>query len=173
MAWLRSSSRKRDFFQGHWYYPNFVSLYSLQSSLWGGRKLAKQSLGLHFEWNWECRGIASWDFLNPVAPVTENNCFCHSHLNNLNYSFVRRPMGNSDKRLILPQSHSYVWFVLKFYWMDFESFYHIYTLRKKSTSKHLFWCLSLSQIGHWCQHQEGPISTWKDHFWIIEVLMVI
>ena len=37
------------------------------------------------------------------------------------------------------------------------------TLRTKSSSKHQFWCSSLSQIGHlyWCL--EGPNSTWRNH----------
>ena len=33
------------------------------------------------------------------------------------------------------------------------------TLRTKSTSKHLFWCFSLSQIRDSCHYLEGP---WKD-----------
>ena len=40
---------------------------------------------------------------------------------------------------------------------------HWCTLRRKSTSEHLFWCFSLSQIGDSCQYLEGPISTWKHH----------
>ena len=39
----------------------------------------------------------------------------------------------------------------------------IYTLRKKSTSKHLFQCFRLSQIEDSNQYLEGPNGIWKDH----------
>ena len=40
------------------------------------------------------------------------------------------------------------------------------TQSTKSTSKHLFWFFSLSQIGDPCpcQYLEEPVSTWKDHY---------
>ena len=37
------------------------------------------------------------------------------------------------------------------------------TLRKKSTSEHLFWCFRLSQIEDSIEYLKGPNSTWKDH----------
>ena len=37
------------------------------------------------------------------------------------------------------------------------------TLRRKSTSKHLFRCFRLSQIEDSIQHLEGPNGIWKDH----------
>ena len=37
------------------------------------------------------------------------------------------------------------------------------TLRKNSTSEHLFWRFRLSQIEDCIQCLEGPNSTWKDH----------
>ena len=38
-----------------------------------------------------------------------------------------------------------------------------YTLRKKSISKHLFWCFRLSQTEDSIQYLEGPNGIWKDH----------
>ena len=35
--------------------------------------------------------------------------------------------------------------------------------KNKTSSKHLSWCFSLSQIVDLCQYLERPISTWKDH----------
>ena len=35
--------------------------------------------------------------------------------------------------------------------------------KKKSTSKHLFWCFRLSQIENSIEYLEGPNGIWKDH----------
>ena len=47
------------------------------------------------------------------------------------------------------------------------------TLRKKSTSEHLFWCFRLSQIEDSIEYLEGPNSTWKDHDRNLGVQMVL